>query len=168
MKVKNKFYAIAILAIAFATNANAQATATASSTALLVTPISIAKTTDMDFGTIAASATLGTVILDTANSRTISGGASLHGGTATAAVFTVTGEPNAGFAITIPTTDITLSDGALHDLILNGLVTLGTSSTLAAGGTMAIKVGATLNLPANAVGGTYSNASDLFVTVNYN
>ena len=168
MKMKIKFCAMAILAIAFATNVNAQATATASTTAVLVTPISIEKTTDMDFGTLAASATLGTVILDTANSRSISGGASLHGGTPTAAVFTVTGEPNTGFDITIPTTDIVLSDGASHDLILNGLVTLGSSSTLATDGTKAIKVGATLNLPANAVGGTYTNASDLFVTVNYN
>jgi hypothetical protein len=168
MKMKIKFYAIAILAIAFATNVNAQATATASTTAVLVTPISIAKTTDMNFGTIAASATLGTVVLDTANARSITGGASLHGGTPTAAVFTVTGQASTGFAITIPTTNITLTDGATHNLILNGLVTLGASSTLDATGSKAIKVGATLNLPANAVAGTYTNASDLFVTVNYN
>jgi len=166
--MKIKFYAIAILAIAFATNVNAQATATASTTAVLVTPISIQKSVDMDFGTIAASATAGTVVLDTANTRTTTGGASLHGGTATAAVFTVTGEPSTGFDITIPTTDITLTDGASNNLILNGLVTLGTSSTLDATGSKDIKVGATLNLPANAVAGTYTNASDLFVTVNYN
>lgn len=168
MKMKIKFYAMAILAIAFATNVNAQATATASTTAVLVTPISITKSIDMDFGTLAASATAGTVVLDTANTRTITGGASLHGGTPTAAVFNVTGEPNTGFDITIPTTDITLTDGSSNNLILNGLVTLGASSTLDATGSKDIKVGATLNLPANAVAGTYTNASDLFVTVNYN
>lgn len=168
MKMKIKFYAMAILAIAFATNVNAQATATASTTAVLVTPISISKTVDMNFGTVAASATAGTVVLDTANTRTITGGASLHGGTPTAAVFTVTGAANTGFAITIPTTDITLTDGASHNLILNSLVTLGASSTLDATGSKDIKVGGTLSLPANAVAGTYTNASDLFVTVNYN
>ena len=167
MKMKIKFYGITILAIAFATNTNAKATATASTTAVLVTPISIAKTTDMDFGTIAASATAGTVVLDTANVRSITGGASLHGGTSTAAVFTVTGEPSTAFDITIPTTDITLTDGSSNNLILNGLVTLGTSTSLDATGSKDIKVGATLNLPANAVAGTYTNASDLYVTVNY-
>lgn len=168
MKMKMKFSTLAILAIAFATNASAQATATATTTAVLVTPISIAKTTDMDFGTVAASTLLGTVVLDTANTRSITGGASLHGGTPTAAVFTVTGEPGTGFAITIPSTDITLTDASLNTLVVNSLVTLGASSILDGTGSKAIKVGATLNLPANAVAGTYTNASDLFVTVNYN
>jgi len=164
-----KFSTLAILAIAFATNASAQATATATTTAVLVTPISIAKTTDMDFGTVAASTLLGTVVLDTANTRSITGGASLHGGTPTAAVFTVTGEPSTGFDITIPSTDITLIDGSSNTLVVNGLVTLGATSTLdGTTGTKDIKVGATLHLPANAVAGTYTNASDLFVTVNYN
>jgi hypothetical protein len=47
----------------------------------------------------------------------------------------------------------------------------GASSTLTAG-SATLKVKATLNVPANAAAGTYSNAlanaSALFVTVNYN
>jgi hypothetical protein len=36
------------------------------------------------------------------------------------------------------------------------------------GGTATVTVGATLTVPANAPAGTYTNASDLTVTVNYN
>ena len=60
-------FASAGLLMGFALKGNAQATAYASTTAVLVTPISIAKTVDMHFGTVAASATAGTVVLDYAD-----------------------------------------------------------------------------------------------------
>jgi hypothetical protein len=44
---------------------------------------------------------------------------------------------------------------------------LGTTATLSSG-ISTLKVKATLNVPANAASGTYSNASGLAVTVNYN
>ena len=43
----------------------------------------------------------------------------------------------------------------------------GASSTLV-GTTKVVKVKATLNVPASALPGVYSNATGLFVTVNYN
>ncbi|HKZ68288.1 MAG TPA: DUF4402 domain-containing protein [Chitinophagaceae bacterium] len=165
-----KFFAIAIVMIALSVNAFAQSTDEASTTAVLVIPISVAKTTDMDFGTVAASATAGTVLLDYANGRTATGGASLPAGSTTqsTAEFTVTGEGTSGFSIAIPSSAITLTGSVSGTMTVDNFVAdLGASSALV-GGSKAIKVKATLNVPADAVAGTYSNATGLFVTVNYN
>jgi len=174
MKMKNQVFAVAVLATAFATNANAQTTAYATTTAVLVTPISISKTTDMHFGTVASSGTAGTVVLDYADGRTATGGASLPAGstTQTTAVFAVTGEGNSGFAISIPGSPITLTGSVSGTMTVGSFVCDGGASTTLTSGSKTLKVKATLNVPANTVAGTYSNAlansSALFVTVNYN
>jgi Domain of unknown function (DUF4402) len=170
MKTIQKMIGSAILLTGLVTGANAQSTATASTTAVLVTPISIAKTTDMHFGTVAASATAGTVVLDYADGRTTTGGVSLPAGSTLqkTAVFTVTGEGTSGFSIAIPSAPITLTGSSSGTMTVSGFTAdLGASSTLVAG-SKTIKVKATLNVGTNQVAGTYTNASDLFVTVNYN
>ena len=174
IKMKNKMMAAAIMIAGFVTNANAQSTAYGTTTAVLVTPISIAKTTDMHFGTVASSATAGTVVLDYADGRTQTGGASLPTGSTLqkTGVFTVTGETTSGFAITIPSAPITLTGSVSGTMTVSGfLCDAGAATTLVAGSKI-LKVKATLNVPANTVAGTYThNALDLtglFVTVNYN
>ncbi len=170
MKTFYKIIGSALMLGAFFTNANAQSTATASTTAVLVTPISVAKTTDMNFGTVAASATAGTVLLDYADGRSVTGGVSLPAGGSgqTTAVFTVTGEGTSGFSISIPSSPITLTGSVSGSMTVGTFVAdLGASSTLV-GGSKVIKVKGTLNVGAGQVAGTYTNASDLFVTVNYN
>ena len=173
--MKTKFYAIAIVMIAFSTNSFAQSTAFASTTAVLVTPISISKTTDMHFGTVAASATAGTVVLDYADGRTATGGASLPAGSTlqTTAVFDVVGETTSGFAITIPSSPITLTGSVSGTMTVSSFVCDAGASTSLVAGAKTIKVKATLNVGANQVAGTYTNntgliATGLFVTVNYN
>ena len=176
MKMKKIYQTLASISllIGFATTGHAQATAYASTTAVLVTPISIAKGTDMHFGTVAASATLGTVELDYANGRVATGGASLPAGstTQTTAVFTVTGEGASSFSISIPTAAITLTGSAGGTMTVDNFVCDAGASANLASGTKVLKVKAILNVPANTVAGTYSNnlqnASALFVTVNYN
>jgi hypothetical protein len=70
--------ATAVVLIASASSSFAQATATATSTATIVTPISITKTVDMNFGNVAVqTATGGTVILAPAGTRTVTGGVTL-------------------------------------------------------------------------------------------
>ena len=169
-----KALSVAILLIGFTSQANAQATAYASTTAVLVTPISIAKTTDMHFGTVAASATAGTVELDFADGRVATGGASLPAGSTLqkTAVFTVTGETTSGFSISIPGAPITLTGSVSGTMTVGTFVCdAGAASNLVAG-TKVLKVKAILTVPANTVAGTYTNnlmnASALFVTVNYN
>ncbi|MEJ7627142.1 MAG: DUF4402 domain-containing protein [Ferruginibacter sp.] len=169
-----KGLALAILLTGFAMKMNAQSTAYASTTAVLVTPISIAKITDMHFGTVAASATPGTVVLDYANARTTTGGATLPTGgvSPTTAVFTVTGESASGFSISIPAAPITLTGSVAGTMTVSNFFCDGGAATTLSSGTKDLKVKATLNVPANAVAGVYSNnlgnASALFVTVNYN
>ena len=163
-----------ILLAGISANAKAQATAYASTTAILVTPISIAKTVDMHFGTVAASGTPGTVILDYADGRTTTGGASLPAGSVTqkTAVFTVTGEATSGFSISIPAAAITLTGSVSGTMTVDNFLCDAGAATTLSGGTKVLKVKAILNVPANTVAGTYSNnlgnASALFVTVNYN
>lgn len=170
MKTIYKVLGSVFLLSAFTAGVRAQSTATASTTAVLVTPISIAKTTDMHFGTVAASATAGTVVLDYADGRTTTGGASLPAGSTLqkTAVFDVTGEGTSGFSISIPGSPITLTGSVSGSMtVSNFLCDLGASSTLV-GGAKTLKVKATLNVGAGQPAGTYTNASDLFVTVNYN
>ena len=174
MKIKSNIFVAAILVAGAVTTANAQSTAYATTTAVLVTPISISKTTDMHFGTVAASGTAGTVELDYADGRTATGGASLPAGSTLqkTAVFAVTGQGASSFSISIPSAPITLTGSVSGTMTVGSFVCdAGTSTTLDAG-SKTLKIKATLDVPANTVAGTYSNAlgnaSALFVTVNYN
>lgn len=164
--MKNKIFALAALMMGFSAASYAQSSATATATATLVTPIAISKSVDMDFGTVAASSTAGTVVLGTDDVATPSGGVSLPGGTPTAAQFSVTGEGTSTFSISLPSS-ITLASGT-DELIVDAFGSVpATTGTLTAGAAT-VKVGATLNVPANAPAGTYTNTTDLTVTVNYN
>jgi hypothetical protein len=164
--MKNKISALVTLMMGFSAVSFAQSSATANATATLVTPIAISKTVDMDFGTVAASATSGTVVLATDNSLSSTGGVSLPGGTSTAAQFDVTGEGTSTFSISLPSS-ITLASGTDNLTVDNFVSTPATTGTLTSGAAT-VKVGATLNVPANAPAGTYTNSTDLTVTVNYN
>ncbi|HMK02837.1 MAG TPA: DUF4402 domain-containing protein [Ferruginibacter sp.] len=170
--MKTKFFTIAILMISLAANSFAQSTAFASTTAVLVTPIAISKTTDMHFGTVAASSTAGTVVLNWANGVSPTGGASIPTGgiTPTTAVFHVTGQGTSGFSIAIPGAPITLSNGVQTMTVSDFTCDEGASANLVAGA-LDIYVGATLNVGVGQASGTYTKAgslSGLFVTVNYN
>jgi hypothetical protein len=169
MKMKNKILVSAILSIVLSANSFAQSGQTATATATLITPISIAVANDMQFGSIAASGTSGTVTLDTAtNSRSASGGVYLQSGGAAAQIaeFTVTGEANHSFTISSPATiALARSGGGSLNLALTGTATPSTLDDL---GSSTIKIGGTLTVPANSLSGTYTNTTDLTVTVNYN
>ncbi len=148
----------------------AQASATASSSVTIVTPISIAKTVDMNFGNIAASATGGTVILAPAGTRTKTGGVTLPvtAGTVTAATFTVSGQASYTYAVTLPGSAVTLASGANNMTAATFTSNPTPTGTLSAGGTQTLSVGATLTVGANQAAGTYTTATPFTVTVNYN
>jgi hypothetical protein len=89
--MKNKIIALSALLVLFAMHSFAQETATAT----IVTPISIIKTVDMNFGNVAVQSTTGgTAVLSPAGIRTATGGVTLPvtPGTVTAASFTVNGQ----------------------------------------------------------------------------
>jgi hypothetical protein len=170
MKNMTKVLALVTIVLGFAANSFAQVTATASTTATIITPIAITKDVDMNFGNIAVSPTLaGTVVLPTAGARTKTGGVTLPvvTGTVTAASFTVTGEGNSTYSITLPGSAITLT-GPSSTMTVQDFVSTPSNTGTLNSGTQEIKVGATLNVSAAQAAGTYTNASGLFVTVNYN
>jgi hypothetical protein len=156
----------------FAINANAQATATATATATIVTPISIVKDVDMNFGNIAVAAgSGGTVILAPAGTRTTGGtGITLPvvTGTVTAASFTVTGNNSYTYAITLPSSAVTLTGPSAATMDATAFTsTPSGTGTLSGGGTQNLLVGATLTVAAAQLAGVYTSGN-FNVTVNYN
>lgn len=174
MKAILKQLGIALILSGGTTTLHAQTqSVTGTATALLITPISIVKNVDMEFGNVAVSSTTsGTVVLSPSSTRTTggSGGVTLPAttGTVSAADFTVSGQPGYTYSITLPTTAV-LSDGSGHTITVNAFTSVPVSTgTLSAGaGTQDLSVGATLNVTASQVPGTYTNATAVPVTVNY-
>lgn len=158
----------------FAVSSFGQATATATSTATIVTPISIAKDVDMNFGNVAVKAA-GTVVLpaSSAPTRTFTGGITLPNvtGTVAAAQFTVSGQNNYTYAITLPSTlTLTRASGS-ETMVVDNFVstpTVAAAGTLSGTGSQTLYVGATLNVGAAQAAGVYENAAGFNVTVNYN
>lgn len=150
--------------------ASAQVTASASASATIVTPISITKTVDMNFGNVAVSTVAGTVVLAPAGSRTITGGVTLPAvtGTVTAATFTVNGEGAYTYAITLPSTDLTITSTGSNTMIVNSFTSTPSATGTLTAGTQTLRVGATLHVTGSQAAGTYTSATPFDVTVNYN
>jgi len=172
--MKNLVKAIVTAAVVLTATSSsfAQATATAAASATIITPITITKTVDMNFGNVAVSATIaGTAILAPAGTRTTggAGGVTLPAttGTVAAATFTISGQASYTYAITLPASATITSSG--NTMTVNAF-TSSPSATglLSSGGTQTLTVGATLNVAAAQAAGTYTNASGVPVTVNYN
>lgn len=161
-------FSFVILGLLFSSAVFAQATATATAAATIVTPISIAKTTDMNFGNVATNGLVGTVVLTPESTRTFTGGVTLPAaaGTVTAAAFTVTGSGSYTYAITLPSS-VTITSGSDTMIVDTFTSTPSATGTLTAG-TQNITVGATLNLVASQAAGSYLSATPFAVTVNYN
>ena len=159
--------------IAFTTNAVAQSTATttAETSAKVIKPITITKNVDMNFGNLVAIVAGGSIVLPTTAVRT-GDAAILAGpdGAPTAASFTVTGETDYTYSITLPASVVLTDTVSATTMTVNAF---NSTPTVAAGGTLTggsetVFVGATLNVGALQAAGVYSNATDLVVTVNYN
>jgi hypothetical protein len=163
--MKNKISLMLLFFLFFSTSLMAQ-----------VISLSITKNTDMNFGTIAASAGGGTVVLSTSGSRTASGGVMLPSftGTVSAAQFTVSGQANYTYAITLPVTDFILYESGVGPA---SIVVTAFTSTPAFSGTLSrtlltgretVLVGATLKAGGSQTAGYYTNGIGFEVTVNYN
>jgi hypothetical protein len=163
--------AIAVAILGFATSASAQETATATATATIVTPISITKTVNMNFGNVAVQSTTGgTVVLTPLGARSSTSGVTLPStpGTVAAAQFTINGQGAYTYAITLPSADVSLSDGASHSMTVNTFTSNPSGTGQLSSGTQTLKVGATLNVSAAQAAGTYVSGTPFDVTVNYN
>ena len=164
-----KMFAMGAAAVALVMGSSAMAatSATGTASATIVTPISISKTTDLSFGKISPSGSLGTVVIANNGTRSRTGGTVLvTGGTVSQAVFSISGESGLTYDVTLPTS-VTLDDGASNTMTVDNFTTnIATDGTEAVGsGATTMNVGATLNVAANQTAGTYSKT--FTVTVAY-
>lgn len=136
--------------------------ATANAAANIISPMTITKNVDLNFGNIAAGTSAGTVELGTDGGRTETNVIlpSVEG-TVSAAEFTVTGLAGSSYDINLPTT-VTITSGANNMTITT--FTEDATKTLTAG-TETFNVGATLNVGAGQAVGSYEGTFD--VTVDY-
>lgn len=173
MKTSSKLFALGMILMGFSVNANAQsASATALSSARIVTPISIVKVADMDFGSIAAG-TGGMVVLTPESVRSSDGPVLvMQGVKPIAASFTVSGEGSYTYSITLPES-LELVGSSSGSMKVNKFTSTPTSTGKLTGetgsvGNQTLLVGATLNVEASQPVGLYTNKSEFKVTVNYN
>ena len=160
----------------FGVRAYAQSTAFASTTVVLITPIGITKTSEMHFGTVAASGTPGTIILEYNGTTAIgTGGATIVSAGAaqpTVAQFKVTGLVGDTFSIQLPTEDLVLigpTDGmkaGSFKASIDGTSDVATGTIVEGGTTISVK--GILTVPANSVAGSYADPNQLVIKVNYN
>jgi hypothetical protein len=173
MRLSLKLIGAAALGLAGPAAAQTTATATATATASVISPISVAKTTDLAFGSfVRPGSGSNTLIIDpSSGARTLSGtgNASLSTSTTSRAAFSVGGEGAQSFTITVPASvNMTRSGGSeILPVTLNPSITSG-ALTGAAGstGTATFGVGGSLPLDNTVVGGSYSGAFN--ITVGYN
>lgn len=166
MKKISLIISIITLCVVFSSTASAQVTATETASATIVSPITIVNAGPMNFGDIAVQGiSAGTVLMTPAGVLTPSAGITLPTtGLSTVATFTVTGATGYNYAITLPGTIAltgTTPGSTVSDFTSDstGVLTTGTET---------VSVGGTLNIVASQVAGTYTNATDLDVIVNYN
>ncbi len=143
-----------------------------STTATALTPLSIAETIAMDFGTVVGSGTASSVILNTTGGRSVTGGAQiLTSGPGAAGAFQISGEAGLTYSTSITGPAILKKAVApFEEIIANGF-THTSSGTVPAGGTETFQIGATLNLAPMQASGDYSTltgGTPFYVTVNYN
>lgn len=137
--------------------------------AKVIAPISASNTgsTNLDFGTITRSSVSGAVIVSADNQRTTTGGVTvLSSSLYTAAPFSVSGESNAEFNLTLPDNDdvkMTRTGGTEEMEVTN--FTHNSGLVLSSSGTATFSVGATLNLDADQVAGDYTGSFN--VTIAY-
>jgi len=152
-------------------SASAQSSATATASATIITPITITKTTDMNFGNVAVHATTaGTVVMTPASARSSTAGVTIPAtsGTVAAASFNVGGQASYTYAITLPN-NVTIMDNSSNTMTVDNFTSSPSAiGTLSGAGTQTLTVGATLNVTGGQAAGLYTSATPFTVTVNYN
>jgi hypothetical protein len=168
----NLFVVVSALALsgqAFAQSSDSEET---TATISLADPIALTETTSLRFGSVLkGSSGTNTVTIDaTSGARSLDGGgnaALVSAGTVGRAAYSVTGEDDATFSITLSNNPTAITDGgtgslglALNRSATSGILT-GGSATFGVGGVVTID-----NTDSNDVAGAYS--ANFEVTVAYN
>ncbi len=173
MKTMKKLFTAAVVFIVASTNLNAQTSASATATATIVSPITIVKDVDMDFGNVAVSTLAGGIVtLDPSigGTRTPNGGGGVTlpavTGTVAAAQFTVSGQANFTYDISLPVSATLVNGG--NNMLADNFTSSVATGALDGSGVETFYVGADLNVNAAQTPGVYTTSSPFFVIVSYN
>jgi hypothetical protein len=157
-----------VMVVGLSNNLNAQNTTTVLGdvSAIIITPITITNTNDLNFGAIVDGT--GTVTMSTAGVRTTDyqAFAGNQAGTVTAASFDIAGQGAYTYAITLPTDDVTLTESGSGTMTVNSFVSNPSGTGTLTAGAGSVLVGATLNVVQGQETGVYDGSFD--VTVAYN
>jgi hypothetical protein len=150
-----------ISALGMATSANA-ATASANANANILAPLTIAKTADLDFGTIAVNGA-GTVIIGATAAPTRTCVAPLVcSGTHNAAAFNVTGQT--GSSVSVGFNSVTTLTGPGDPMVLSNMSNSAPASVMTlAAGPNALYVGGELAVAATQAAGAYVGTFNVVV-----
>jgi hypothetical protein len=167
-----KFFTLSVAIFAFTNISFGQGnTASGASEvgARIITPIAIENNAPLEFGNLLETGSQYTVILDPVTGTT-TGASRPTGleGTIQAASFTVTGEINATYSISVPSEAVTLDngiEGTANSMTLDNFVSSKYTGTISETGDT-FTVGANLTVNASQAAGNYTGTFN--VTVNYN
>lgn len=172
MNIATKSFALVILIAGISLSAFAQQTATATSnvSAIIVAPLTLTKSIDLNFGNISVSGTAGTVVLSPSGGRSVTGGCQLPAGrpgTVTAAAFSINGASNYTYSITLPSAATTIT-GSGTPMSVDTYISVPSGGGTLTGSAATIYVGGTLHVASNQSIGLYTLAGGLTISVNFN
>ncbi len=163
--------AVAVLGVTAPAMAQAAASVSTTGTTKIIQPISLAKNSDLAFGTVvrASTGTNSVVIDGTTGARTITGAGDgvLVTSTTSRATFTVTGEGAQTFSISVPAS-FNMTSGANTIAVTTAAsgATGTLSGTIGSSGTGTFGVGGSFSLPNTQASGSYTGS--FTTTVAYN
>ena len=158
-----------VMALMLLCNLRSSRAATASTTvdAYIVTTIRVVAQNGIVFGDIGASSIPGTVTINVDGSRTSTGGATINSNTTgTPATFEVSGDPNALYNITLPTSVVITSSSGDSMTVENFFSAPSNNGQLDISGRQNFNVGATMIVDSFQPFGAYQGT--MTTTVEYN
>ncbi|TRO66510.1 DUF4402 domain-containing protein [Christiangramia sabulilitoris] len=166
LKKKSIFIVSIFLCLVSTVTGQNSATANFTASVTIIEPVSIKTTSNMNFAEINAG-TGGTVTLNPDNSRQANGGVELKpGGLTTAAEFEIKGQQGHAYDLQIPSGIYSMSNGA-NEIIIRDFALSELPQHLEED-TQKIRLGATLEIPANQKPGRYVTPTPLEITISYN
>ncbi len=163
------FTAVACLSLSMVLNLSSADAATINITvkADIVSTINLTAKSSMVFGDIAASSIPGTVTIDTGGARTTTGGATVNASTlGSPAKYEVSGDPNAYFIITLPTSVVITSAAGDKMIVENFNSVPESNGQVDASGKQDLFIGATMKVDSFQPFGSYRGIVP--TTIEYN
>jgi len=167
--MKSIFFLIVVLMFAFNAHSQNSSSSNLEARAVVVEPIKISKSVDLNFGNVIAGFSQGTIILSPDGGR-IANGAQISNaipGEVSAAEAVVThGEYN--YSITLPENFTLFNENNPNQIMIINQFQVTPLRGITDQGDDILKIGATLNIEANQSAGFYTNPAGFNVTVSYN